>query len=166
MLTTDQKDRVFRFIRGLSTSSFTFRDVVRQLGIDSEERRSLQHYLDELDSQQIIHRIRRGRYALPSRDSVVSGVFMGHRDGYGFVTPDPGSPYSEDIFIPPHGTEEAMHGDRVMVRVARKKRVGRPGRRGGAAGRETRERMEGTVLRVLERKFPNVVGRFYEHTRF
>ncbi|MBP1600134.1 MAG: hypothetical protein H6Q06_285 [Acidobacteria bacterium] len=81
MLTTEQKDKVFRFIRSLNTSSFTFRDVVRRLGIDSEDRRSLQHYLDELDARQIIHRIRRGRYALPSRESVVSGTFMG-RSGW------------------------------------------------------------------------------------
>ena len=165
MLTTEQKDKVFRFIRSLNTSSFTFRDVVRRLGIDSEDRRSLQHYLDELDALQIIHRIRRGRYALPSRESVVSGTFMGHRDGYGFVTPDPGSPFSEDIFVPPHGIEDAMHGDRVMVRVARKKRIARPGRRGEARRGETRERMEAVVVRVLERKFPNIVGRFHEHTR-
>lgn len=165
MLTSEQKDRVLSFIRGLNTSSFTFRDVVRQLGIDSDDRRSLQHYLDELDGQQIIHRIRRGRYALPSRENVVSGVLAGHRDGYGFVTPDPGSPHSEDIFVPPHGMEDAMHGDRVLVRVARKKRVPRPARRGAGPRRETGERMEGTVIRVLERKFPNIVGRFYEHTR-
>jgi ribonuclease R len=166
MLTSEQKDRIFRFIRGLNTNSFTFRDVVRQLGIGSDDRRSLQHYLDELDAQQVIHRIRRGRYALPSRESVVAGVLTGHRDGYGFITPDPGSPYSEDIFIPPHGMEDAMHGDRVLVRVARKKRAPRRGRRGEPARRDSGERLEGTVVRVLERKFPNVVGRFYEHTRF
>jgi ribonuclease R len=165
MLTPEQKDRVFRFIRGLTSSSFTFRDAVRQLGIDSEDRRSLQYYLDELDAQQVIHRIRRGRYALPSRESVVTGVLTGHRDGYGFVTPDPGSPHSGDIFIPPHGIEDAMHGDRVLVRVARKKRVVRPGRRRAGGRAETGERMEGTVVRVLERKYPNIVGRFYEHTR-
>jgi ribonuclease R len=166
MLTSEQKDRIFRFIRGLTASSFTFRDVVRQLGIDSDDRRSLQHYLDELDTQQVIHRIRRGRYALPGRESLVSGVLTGHRDGYGFVTPDPGSPHAEDIFIPPHGIEDAMHGDRVLVRVARKKRIARPGRRGSGARRAAVERMEGVVIRVLERKFPNIVGRFYEHTRF
>ncbi len=166
MLTSEQKDRVLRFVRSLNTGSFTFRDVVRHLDLDSDDRRSLQHYLDELDGQEVIHRVKRGRYALPSRESVLSGVLTGHRDGYGFVTPDPGSSHSQDIFIPPHGMEEAMHGDRVLIKIAKKKRPIRRGPRGKRAREEVEERLEGTVVRVLERRFPNIVGRYYEHPRF
>ncbi len=165
-MTPEQKDRVLRFVHSLNTRSFTFRDVVRHLDLDSDDRRSLQHYLDELDGQEVIHRVKRGRYALPSRDSVLSGVLTGHRDGYGFVTPDPGSSHSQDIFIPPHGMEEAMHGDRVLIKVAKKKRPVRRGARGARAREEAEERLEGTVVRVLERRFPNIVGRYYEHPRF
>ena len=53
MLTEAQKDHVIRFIRSLKSQSFTFRDVVRAVDIDSDDRRSLQHYLDELDSEQV-----------------------------------------------------------------------------------------------------------------
>ncbi|NWG12899.1 MAG: ribonuclease R [Acidobacteria bacterium] len=166
MLTPEQKDRVLRFVRSLETRSFTFRDVVRHLDLESDERRSLQHYLDELDGQEVIHRVKRGRYALPSREKVLSGVISGHREGYGFVTPDPGSPYSQDIFIPPHGMEEAMHGDRVLIKVARKKRPVRRGIRGARAREEAEERLEGTVIRVLERRFASIVGRYYEHPRY
>jgi len=166
LITQAQKDSIFRFIRSLKTRSFTFRDVVRFLDLESEERRSLQRYLDELDSEGIIHRIKRGQYSLPSRESLISGILTCHRDGYGFVTPDDKSVYDKDVFIPPRNMEEALHGDRVLIKVARKKRPARHGPRGRRARSPQEERIEGTIVRVLERKFPSIVGRYYEHPRY
>ncbi len=165
MLTQSQKDDVFKFIRSLKTQSFTFRDVVRFLDLDSDDRRSLQNFLDELDSQSVIHRIKRGRYTLPAKESLVAGVLTCHRDGYGFLVPDDRSMYKEDIFVPARNMEDALHGDRVLVKVARK----RPPRRrfrDHPAREAPEERLEGTVVRVLERRSPTIVGRYYEHPRF
>lgn len=166
MLTKTQKDEVLRFIRSLKTNSFTFRDVVRFLDLDSDDRRSLQHHLDELDSQEIIHRIKRGRYALPSRERLVSGVLSCHKDGYGFVTPDERDFHRQDIFIPARNMEDAIHGDRVLIKVEPKRRPPRRGSGGRRMQGEEEKRLEGTVVRVLERKFPSIVGRYYEHPRF
>ncbi len=166
MLTQGQKDDVFRFIRSLKAPSFTFREVVRFLDLDSDDRRSLQHFLDELDSQSVIHRIKRGRYALPAKENLVSGTLTCHRDGYGFLVPDDRSIYKEDIFVPARNMEDALHGDRVLVKVARKKRSVRRGPRGRSIRENPEERLEGAVVRVLERKTPTIVGRYYEHPRF
>ena len=167
MLKPSQKQAVLNYVASLQTRTFTFRDVVRFLDLASDDRRSLQRFLDELDSQEVIHRIKRGRYALPERDSVISGVLAGHRDGYGFVTPDDLSVYKQDIFIPPHHMEDAMHGDRVLVKVSKRKIP--PARARGRrqpAQEERRERFEGAILRVLQRASPDIVGRYYEHPRF
>src|SRR5512139_4048724 len=122
MLTSTQKNQVLEFVRSLKSNSFTFRDVVRALDLDSDDRRSLQRYLDELDSEGIIHRIRRGRYSLPTRENLVSGTLHCHRDGYGFLVPDDRSVHKEDIFIPARNMEDALHEDRVLVKVAARKR--------------------------------------------
>ncbi len=167
LLTKTQKDDVFRFIQSLKVPSFTFREVVRFLDLDSDDRRSLQRYLDELDSQGVIHRIKRGRYTLPSREALLSGVLTCHRDGYGFVVPDDREACKEDIFVPARNMEDALHGDRVLVKVARKKRPQKRSVGGHRRPEEAgQERLEGTVVRVLERKYPSIVGRFYEHPRF
>jgi len=166
VLTVEQKQEVLKFVRGHEARIFTFREVVRCLDLDSDERRNLQRYLDELDAQNIIHRIKRGQYALPSKEALVSGILICHRDGYGFVRPDDRATYDQDIFIPARNMEEALHGDRVLIRVARRKRVSRPGRRVRPGEGEQEERLEGTVLRVLERGHPSIVGRYYEHPRF
>ncbi len=166
MLTPAQKQEVLKFVRRQSARTFTFREVVRFLNLDSDERRNLQRYLDELDAQNIIHRIKRGQYALPAKEALVSGILTCHRDGYGFVRPEDRSTYSQDIFVPARNMEEALHGDRVLIKVSRKKRVARSGRRGRRDEGEAEERLEGTVLRVLERAHPSIVGRYYEHPRF
>jgi ribonuclease R len=166
MLTNTEKKEVLQFIQSVKSRSFTFRDVVRALGLESDERRSLQRYLDELDSEGVVHRIKRGRYTLPVRENLVAGVLSCHRDGYGFLIPDDRKAFQEDIFVPARNMEEALHGDRVMVKVERKKRPARRGSRRRYQQDEEKERFEGTVVRVLERKNPCIVGRYYAHPRF
>jgi ribonuclease R len=167
MLTNIQKNEVLQFIRSLKDHSFAFRDVVRVLDLGSDERRSLQHYLDDLDSEGIIHRIKRGRYALPARENLVAGVLSCHRDGYGFLIPDDRNICKEDIFIPARNMEDALHGDHVLAKVACKKQPARRVFRGRRIARdEGKERLEGAVVRVLERKHPSIVGRYNAHPRF
>ena len=76
-----------------------------------------------------------------------------HRDGYGFVIPEPTSldaslkaRLAGDVFIPPHAIGSSMHGDRVLVEV-------------GAI--RTDGRAEGRILRSLSRAHPTVVGIFH-----
>jgi ribonuclease R len=167
MLTQTQKNQILQFIRSLKTSGFAFRDAVRLLNLDSDDRRSLQHFLDDLDSEGIIRRIKRGRYALSARENLISGILSCHRDGYGFLIPDDRSQCKEDIFIPPRNMEDALHGDRVLVKLVNKKPPARRGRRGRRIREdEGSQRTEGMVLRVLERKHPSIVGRYCAHPRF
>jgi len=164
-LTQNQKDRVVQLIQSLKTDSFTFRDTVRWLNLDSDDRRSLQRFLDELDAAGIIRRVKRGRYSLPARENLVSGILTCHRDGYGFLIPDDRTQYKEDIFIPARNMEDALHEDRVLVKVATKQvRQHHRGRR--RIREEEKPRLEGTVVRVLERHRSTIVARYHEHIRF
>ena len=50
------------------------------------------------------------------RDRLVGGRLDVHRDGFGFVRPDPGGAAAAgDIFIPPNELNGAMQGDQVLV---------------------------------------------------
>jgi ribonuclease R len=78
--------------------------------------------------------------------AVVTGRLVAHRDGYGFVVPDrPVAGVDGDLFIPPPAMGDAMHGDRVEARVTRRAPDGRA---------------EGSILRVLSRAHPTIVGEF------
>ena len=167
MITQTQRNQVLQFIRSVTAHGFTFRDVVRNLELDSDDRRSLQNFLDELDSEGVIHRVKRGRYSLPAREDLVSGILSCHRDGYGFLIPDDRTRHKADIFVPARNMEDALHEDRVLVKLVRKKRPVRRNHRGRRVRvEEESERVEGIVVRVLERKRASFVGRYYAHPRF
>lgn len=87
-------------------------------------------------------------YGLTEMLRLVTGRLSTHPDGFGFVTPDNamGRPRDTDIFIPFKGIKGAIHGDRVTVRI----------------DRERGRRIEGTVIRILERDLKEVVGIFHK----
>ena len=91
-------------------------------------------------------RNRRDEYLLIDRVALRTGRVVGHRDGFGFLIPDDGS---DDAFLPPAQMRAVMHGDRVAVRIV---------------GVDARNRKQGEIVEVLERKTHQVAGRFHvEH---
>jgi ribonuclease R len=78
--------------------------------------------------------------------NLVSGRIVAHRDGYGFLVPDKPMPKVEgDLFIGRDNLNDAMHGDRVLARIERRRADGRA---------------EGRVVQILEREHPTLIGLF------
>ncbi len=130
-----------------------YKQLVRELGLGGgRERRLLLEQLDRLTASGQLVKVDREFWALAStarkRNNWVSGRLDMHRDGYGFVRPEPRDKNGEeDIFIPPNSLESAMQGDLVLVELL-------PASRGDS-------RRSGRILRVLERHNPTVVGIFH-----
>src|SRR5437899_12393913 len=93
--------------------------------------------------------------------NLLTGRLVAHRDGYGFVVPDKPVPGMEgDLFIRRDALGDAMHGDHVLARIERRSGpAGRSGRVTRADG-QAPGRVEGRIVRVLERAHPTVVGLF------
>jgi ribonuclease R len=138
-----------------------YKQILHDLGVRGKERRPVEEMLRQLTRQKKLVAIGKERWALPtsasSQDLVVGQLRM-HRDGYGFVTPDPDAlpprargKLQGDIFIPPPEVGSAMHGDRVLVELGRI----RPDGKG-----------EGRILRVTEREQQTVVGIFHYGERY
>jgi ribonuclease R len=121
------------------------RDFVRRLDLTHEEKRGLKTLLNEMTLEGRIIRMKGRRYGLPSRINVVVGRLQCHPDGYGFVIAEDGN--QPDVFIKPKDLREAMHGDRVAVRVEDLRR-------------RRRRTREGRIVRILERGAKRIVGRF------
>lgn len=121
------------------------RELVRLLDVPSAVRPALRKRLRAMAEEGVLVRVR-GRYSTPGSLSIYQGVFRGNRSGFGFVvptrTPDEERPL--DIMIKKTRTRGAMDGDLVSARV---EKVDADGRR------------EGTVLDVMERAHPTLVGR-------
>lgn len=92
---------------------------------------------------------RRQCYALPEKLELIKGYVIGHKDGYGWVRPDGNTNKDNDILLPHHQMRTIIHGDYVLVQPA---------------GTDKRGRKEGRLVRVLEERKTQIVGRFFfEH---
>jgi ribonuclease R len=78
--------------------------------------------------------------------NLIPGRIVAHRDGYAFLVPDSPMPRVEgDLFIGRDNLGDAMHGDRVLARIERRRADGRA---------------EGRVVQIVKREHPTVVGLF------
>ncbi|WP_027856825.1 ribonuclease R [Marinobacterium jannaschii] len=85
---------------------------------------------------------RKNEFGLIKNMELIPGRVIGHRDGFGFVTPD-GS--GDDLFISPRQMKQVFDGDRVLVQES---------------GRDHKGRREGKIIEVLEHCTRRLVGRF------
>src|SRR5579863_82578 len=145
-----------------------YKQLVRELGLGGgRERRLLLEQLARLTARGAMVRLDREQWMIPgvaslqssanarsgsaggrpggTRDNLIAGRLDLHRDGYGFVRPNPRQATDEDIFVPPNEIGEAMQGDQVLVELA-------PPRGDG--------RRFGRIVRVVERRNATVVGTF------
>jgi ribonuclease R len=130
----------------------TFKNLVRQLGARGARRTDLAEGLERLVEQGSLAEIRSGHYVVPGANSeLVTGRFSLHRRGFGFVIPDRPIPGIDgDLYVSRNSTADAMHGDRVMVRLVRVAGDGRA---------------EAKVQRILTRAHAYIVGQFHYSPR-
>ena len=130
----------------------TFKQLVRELGTRGSSRAELDDALGRLAQKGDLIELKSGHFVLTrlSREYVAGRLNM-HRDGYGFVAPDhPIEGLRGDVYIPRDSAQTAMHGDRVVVRIARIESDGRA---------------DGEIVKILRRAHPSVVGEFRTRKR-
>src|SRR4029453_16510351 len=121
------------------------RELLQLLKIPREERVSFKRHLKGLVASGDLIQIRGDRYGLPEKMDLHVGKLETHPGGYGFVTPERPLDGRGDIYIAAPHLSEAMHGDRVVARIERVKDGGR---------------VEGRIIRILERSNTWIVGRY------
>jgi ribonuclease R len=135
---------------GRDSRPISVRDLVRRLGLGPDERRELKPLLRRLIEEGRIVKIRGARIGVPSRMNLVVGKLSCNPAGFGFVVPEDRQRREADIYVSAVNLKEALHGDRVVVRVER----------------TTPKGPEGRIIRVLERELKRIVGRFEGEGRF
>src|SRR5437868_84181 len=124
----------------------TGRELVHLLRIPREARATFKRQVRSLVASGALIEIRGHRFGLPNRMNLVVGRVSTNPRGFAFVdaeSPDEEGPTS--IYIAGGNLNQAMHGDRVVVRVEH----ARDG-----------DRAEGRIVRILERGAQSIVGRY------
>jgi len=138
------RDQILRLIREKVTHPATPRELLRTLGIPREERATFRRLLKGLIASGELVQTRGGRVGLPDKMDLVVGRLETHPSGYGFVIPERAGE-TPDIYVAAVNVKEAMHGDRVVVRIEHHGQG---------------QRAEGTIIRILERNSATIVGRY------
>jgi ribonuclease R len=112
----------------------------------SEKRAELRDVLRELEQDGEIARIRKDRYVLPETADLITGTLQVHLNGNAhLINEKKGQP---DLYIGEPNMGTAMNGDKVVARLMHE---GREQQRAG-------DKLEGRVIRILERANETVVG--------
>jgi ribonuclease R len=143
-------DQILRAMRDEIDHPATVRELLQALKIPREERPAFRRRLKHLVATGALIETRNKHYGLPEKMDLVVGRLEMHPQGYAFVrpesqaSPDGARGLQGDIYIASHNLHDAMHGDRVVVRVERQRD----------------RRAEGKIVRILERSSSTVVGRY------
>ncbi|MBE3595257.1 MAG: RNB domain-containing ribonuclease [Candidatus Carbobacillus altaicus] len=132
----------------ISGRPLTFSEIREALAIHPEKMETdLLALLERLEAEGRIVRTRAGRYGLPEMMNLVRGTIEGHAKGYAFLLPD--DPALPDLYIHASDLAGAWHGDTVLARINRR--------------RDAHGRMEGEVVRIIQRHYKRLVGTFRQY---
>ncbi|TAK18862.1 MAG: ribonuclease R [Acidobacteria bacterium] len=139
-----QVEQILKLIRERVDHPATVRELQQMLRVPKEARGAFKRQLTELVASGDLIEVRGERYGLPDLMNLIVGTISTNPRGFAFVDPDDvDGEDAKGIFIAGNNLNQAMHGDRVVVRVERD----------GA-------RPEGRIVRILERASQTIVGRF------
>lgn len=122
-------------------------DLFAVLGLTGEDQyEGLRRRLRAMERDGQLVFTRRQCYALPDKLEMIKGSVIGHKDGHGWVRPEGSVGKDNDILLPHHQMRTIIHGDLVLVQPT---------------GKDKRGRKEGRLVRVLEERKTQIVGRFF-----
>ena len=139
------RDQVLALLRERVHHPAGMRELLQVLKVPRDDRTTFKRHIKSLVSSGDLIQIRGHRFGLPEKMDLYVGRLQTHPAGYGFVVPERPLETGGDIYISGPHLNEAMHGDRVVVRIERLKAGGR---------------VEGRIIRILERSNEWIVGRY------
>ncbi|HFQ4936872.1 TPA: ribonuclease R [Vibrio vulnificus] len=113
---------------------------------DEDQYEGLRRRLRAMERDGQLVFTRRQCYALPEKLEMIKGYVIGHKDGHGWVRPEGSVNKDDDILLPHHQMKTLIHGDFVLVQPTDNSKRGR---------------REGRLVRVLDERKAQIVGRFF-----
>ncbi|MEK7341504.1 MAG: ribonuclease R [Candidatus Binatota bacterium] len=144
MSVTSIKHKLLAFFYSKPRRRFTPMEILKGLASPRADLQSTVDGLRELIRDGKLVRLKKNHYALPDAQNCVTGRVQAHPDGFGFLIPDEKG--RDDIYLNRREMRRVMHGDRVIVRIDRRKS-------GGA---------EAHIVQISERGQKRILGTYEE----
>jgi len=138
------KKRVYQLIKKLPYKKRNLNGLAKILNMSSgSDFQELTKVLNELEKERKIYRNQKGYYFDVQNKNFEIGELDLKYQGYGFLLLE-GKP---DIYIPQGKTYSAMNGDICLVEITKRK---------------SKQKIEGKIVKVLERKMTTIIGEYYQ----
>ncbi|WP_397363229.1 ribonuclease R [Paenibacillus sp.] len=138
-------------MRETAYKPMTYQELEEHFGItDAGEFKEFLKMLNRLEQEGQIILTRTHRYGVPERMDLVRGRLQAHAKGFAFLIPEDRD--HPDVYIHANDLKSAMNGDTVLVRVSSKSAGG--------------GKLEGEVVRIVNRAITQVVGVFQNNESF
>jgi ribonuclease R len=139
------------FMREQAYKPMTVQELEQSFGLEGADAfKTFLRLLNELEEEGKIYRTRNNRYGVPERMNLLRGRVQAHPKGFAFLIPD--EPDHPDVYLHANDLKSAMNGDIVLAHVTSKSSAG--------------GRLEGEVVRVVQRAVTQIVGTFEHHESF
>ena len=153
----ETEEKIIEFMRRKDYTPLRLDELHKALGGDGKFFRKLKKILPRMVRAGTIAQVKRDRYCLPSDADLVTGKIIFRTGGSAKLMPDvpaDGAPAKTAVHIRAEDTGTAMHGDRVLVRIEKKRR------KGGYRERYAQDDdlPFGSVVKILERAFSSTTG--------
>jgi ribonuclease R len=138
------QEQILQFLSDEMDHPLKVRELAMRMNVPEEEYGQFRRLIRSMLRDGLVVKIKRGKIGMPDKSSLVVGRLVSSKSGYGFVVPED---KSEDVHIKAEDMGNALHGDKVVARVYRRKRG--PAR-------------EGSITKILQRAKQNLVGTFHK----
>ena len=140
---------ILSLLKNHGRKAFRPKEMAKRLGYrDNKTYQLYRDVLSEMDEQNMVLRVKGGRYQFKPRRTRLEGILRLNPKGFGFVEVEG---RSEDLYVREGNMGTALDGDRVLVALAAPSRGD--------------FRREAEVLEVVERTRKQTVGTFKRRSR-
>lgn len=137
------EERILEILEN-SDKALSISELDSILGLKTiEETKEFSDSLRKLEQEYTIYRSNKDRYMMLNKSNLRKGILKMNKKGFGFVDVEN---EDEDVFVSPDNINKALNNDKVIVEIISK---------------NTGEKREGRILKVLERDLSTIVGEIY-----
>ena len=144
------RDTIIEFMEQPKYKPMLKEELAIAFKIDKKDQKEFFKALEGMEKEGSILKARNDRYGLLNNEYLAVGILEGNEKGFGFVISKerPG----EDVFVAAENMNSAMHGDKVVVNILKR--------------RESSKKQEGEIIRILERANETVIGTYEGNGNF
>jgi ribonuclease R len=141
------QEQILQFLSSDAYQPVKLRELAKKMEIPEEEYGNFRRMIRSMLRDGLLMKLKRGKIGLPDKSNLVVGRLVACKNGFGFVVPED---KSEDVYINKENLGNALHGDKVVVRMHKTRRG------------PTRE---GSITKILQRAKQSLVGTYHK-TKF